>query len=331
MLDFSPMRDGETAPQSLRRTVELAQQAEALGYRRFWFTEHHNVPRLTNAAPPVVLAHIAGLTRSIRVGSGGVMLPNHSPLVIAEQFGTLAALHPGRIDLGIGRATGGPGPDADILRLLRKAPDARAQFDADLAELLALLHEPQSDDNPRVPARGLDLPVWLLGSSTASAAMAGRLGLPFSYATHIAPDDLLPAMQAYRADFRATAAMPCPHAMVSAFIIAADTDAQAQELMASVRPILERWFRKTPPAAGAIAKPATVMPGQDLPYAIVGAAETVRSGIQAMIRTTQADELMVVTLIRDPAAAHRSYRIVAGVCRDIMPEASRDLPAMPRH
>src|ERR1700754_4751692 len=156
IIAFSPMRDGETVSESLRRTVELAHHADALGYRRFWFTEHHNVPGLTNAAPPVVLAHIAGKTHSIRVGSGGMMLPNHSPLVIAEQFGTLAALHPGRIDLGIGRATGGPGSDSAIFRMLRRAPEARTQFNADLDELLALLNEPPSDDNPRVPARGLD-------------------------------------------------------------------------------------------------------------------------------------------------------------------------------
>jgi luciferase family oxidoreductase group 1 len=297
----------------------------ALGYRRFWFTEHHNVPRLTNAAPPVVLAHIASLTRSIRVGSGGVMLPNHSPLVIAEQFGTLAALHPGRIDLGIGRATGGPGPDADVLRMLRRAPDARTQFDVDLNELLSLLHEPQSQDNPHVPVRGLDLPVWLLGSSTDSAKMAGKLGLPFSYATHIAPDDLGPAMRAYCTHFQATATtMQCPYAMVSAFIIAADTDAQAQALMTTVRPILAQWFRKTP-LHSATSSLAAATPDQELPYAIVGGPETVRSGIQAMIQKTQADELMVITFIREAAAAYRSYEIVANVCQDQVLSSDRRL------
>src|SRR5262249_40114121 len=151
VLDFSPMRDGETAGDSLRRTVELARLAESLGYRRFWFTEHHNVPRLANASPPVVLAHIASVTSSIRIGSGGVMLPNQSPLVVAEQFGTLAALHPHRIDLGIGSATGGPGADSEILRLLRKPANARAEFKSDLDELLALLGERQADDAPYVP------------------------------------------------------------------------------------------------------------------------------------------------------------------------------------
>ena len=227
VLDFSPLRDGETAIDSLRRTVDLAQQAESLNYRRFWFAEHHNVPRLTNATPAVVLAHIASVTKLIRVGSGGVMLPNHSPLVVAEQFGTLAALHPSRIDLGIGRATGGPGADFDIFRMLRKPPDARDKFEGDLDELLALLDEQQRDDAPRVPARGLKVPVWLLGSSTSSAALAGKLGLPFSYATHIAPDDLQAALHAYRTTFRASKALQRPYAMISAFIIAAETDAQA--------------------------------------------------------------------------------------------------------
>jgi luciferase family oxidoreductase group 1 len=221
LLDFSPMRDGETASDSLRRTVELARQTESLDYRRFWFTEHHNVPCLTNAAPAVVLAHIASMTRSIRVGSGGVMLPNHSPLVIAEQFGTLAGLHPGRIDLGIGRATGGPGADSEILRMLRKPPDARDRFESDLDELLALLDERLADDAPYVPARGLDVPVWLLGSSTSSAALAGKLGLPFSYATHIAPDDLQVALHAYRTNFRVSRTLQRDYAMISAFIIAA--------------------------------------------------------------------------------------------------------------
>jgi luciferase family oxidoreductase group 1 len=330
MLDFSPKYNGDGTRQALARTVERAQHAEALGYRRFWFTEHHNVPRLTNAAPPVVLAHVASRTRSIRVGSGGAMLPNHSPLLIAEQFGTLAALHPSRIDLGIGRATGGPGSDADTLRMLRKAPDARMRFDADLDELLALLREPQSGDSPHAPGRGIDVPVWLLGSSTASATMAGKLGLPFCYGTHIAPDDLIPAMQAYRAHFRPGATMRSPHAMVSAFIIAADTDAEAEEMMAGVRPILVQWFRKKPPASAtdAIAAPVAAMPDR-LSYAIVGGPETVRSGIQAMIRRTQADELMIITFIQDTAAAYRSYQVAASVCRDIDRGAADDEPNQP--
>ena len=330
VLDFSPMRDGETVSNSLRRTVELAQLAESLDYRRFWFTEHHNVARLTNAAPAVVLAHIASVTRSIRVGSGGVMLPNHSPLVIAEQFGTLAGLHPRRIDLGIGRATGGPGADSEIFRMLRKPLDARDQFKCDLDELLALLGERQADDAAYVPARGLDVPVWLLGSSTSSAALAGTLGLPFSYANHIAPHDLQVALYAYRKNFRASRTLQRDYAMVSAFIIAAETDTQAQDLLASVRPILLQWFRKTGvPLATDNATPPTAAatPEQDLPYAIVGSPETVRSGIEAMVRKTQADELMVITLIRDPAAARRSYEIVARICRNITREPGRSTAA----
>jgi luciferase family oxidoreductase group 1 len=320
VLDFSPMLDGETASDSLSRTVELARLAEFLNYRRFWFTEHHNVPRLTNAAPSVVLAHIASVTSLIRVGSGGVMLPNHSPLVIAEQFGTLAGLHPHRIDLGIGRATGGPGVDSEILRMLRKPPDARDRFKCDLDELLALLGERQADDAPYVPARGLDVPVWLLGSSTSSAALAGKLGLPFSYASHIAPDDLQVALRAYRTNFRASRTLRRHYAMISAFVIAAETDTQAKDLLAPIRPILRQWFRKTslPLPENDVATPiAEATPAQDLPYAIVGSPETVQSGIEAMVRRTQADELMIITLIRDPVAARRSYEIVARVCKNI--------------
>jgi len=326
MLDFSPKYDSDSAAHALGRTVERAQYAEALGYRRFWLTEHHNVPRLTNAAPPVLLAHIASNTASIRVGAGGALLPNHSPLLIAEQFGTLAALHPHRIDLGIGRATGGPGLDADTLQMLRKAPDARVRFADDLDELLRLLGKPQSDDSAHAPGCG-DLPVWLLGSSAASATMAGKLGLPFSYGTHIAPDDLMPAMNAYRAHFRPSAAMQSPHVMVSAFVIAADTDAEAEEMMAGVRPILIQWFGKGPrqSATDSIAAPAAAAPGH-LSYAIVGGRATVRSGIEAMIRKTRADELIIITFIRDAAAAYRCYDIVARVCHDIDRGAPADEP-----
>jgi luciferase family oxidoreductase group 1 len=204
-------------------------------------------------------------------------LPNHSPLVVAEQFGTLAALHPSRIDLGIGRATGGPGADSDIFRMLRKPPDARDKFEVDLDELLALLDEQQRDDAPRVPARGLKVPVWLLGSSTSSAALAGKLGLPFSYATHIAPDDLQAALRAHRTTFRASRALQRRYAMISAFIIAAETDAQAEDLLASMRPILLRWFRKTsaPLPTDNVAAPAAASTlTQDRPYVIVGAPNT---------------------------------------------------------
>jgi luciferase family oxidoreductase group 1 len=316
VLDFSPLRDNETATDALRRTIRLARDAETLGYRRFWYTEHHNVARLANASPPIMLTHIAGVTHSIRIGSGGVMLPNHSPLVIAEQFGTLATLYPDRIDLGIGRATGSPGDDADVYRMLRKPPDARTHFDADFHELLRLFNDAQSEHNPYVPSRETKVPVWLLGSSCGSATMAGRLGLPFSYAYHIAPNDLLAALAAYRENFRASRSLRQPYAMVSAFIIAADTDAEAQDLMAEVRPILLQKFRKTTASdseAAALAADAN----RELPFTIVGAPETVRSGIAALINKTQADELIVITIIRDPAASYHSYQITAQACGDI--------------
>ena len=214
--------------------------------------------------------------------------------------------------------------------MLRKPLDARDQFKCDLDELLALLGERQADDAAYVPARGLDVPVWLLGSSTSSAALAGTLGLPFSYANHIAPHDLQVALYAYRKNFRASRTLQRDYAMVSAFIIAAETDTQAQDLLASVRPILLQWFRKTGvPLATDNATPPTAAatPEQDLPYAIVGSPETVRSGIEAMVRKTQADELMVITLIRDPAAARRSYEIVARICRNITREPGRSTAA----
>jgi luciferase family oxidoreductase group 1 len=246
--------------------------------------------------------------------------------VIAEQFGTLAGLHPGRIDLGIGRATGGPGADSEIFRMLRKPPDARDRFKLDLDELLDLLGERQADDAPYVPARRLDIPVWLLGSSTSSAALAGKLGLPFSYASHIAPDELPAALRAYRANFRASRTLQRDYTMISAFIIAAETDAQARDLLASIRPILLQWFRKSRaplPTDNVTTSTAATMPEQDIPYAIVGSPETVRSGIEAMVRKTQADELMAITLIRDPVAARRSYEIVARVGRNITQEPAR--------
>jgi luciferase family oxidoreductase group 1 len=317
ILDFSLRREGETTHDALRRTIQLAQDAETLGYHRFWYTEHHNIPRLANAAPPVLLAHIANVTRSIRIGSGGVMLPNHSPLVIAEQFGTLAALYPDRIDLGIGRATGTPGDDAEVYRMLRKPPDARAQFDTDFDELLALFRDAQSEHNVHVPSRDVDVPVWLLGSSCGSATTAGRLGLPFSYANHIAPNDLLAAMAAYRENFRPSPSLQQPYAMVSAFVIAADTDAEAQDLMTEVRPILIQRFRKTTFSPSEAAAALEADTGRELPFTIVGAPETVRSGISDLIRKTQAAELIVITIIRDPAAAYRSYKIIAQVCSDI--------------
>lgn len=310
VLDFSPMRDGETARQALQRSCELAQLAERLGYRRYWFTEHHNFPRIANASPPVVLGHIAAHTRSIRLGSGGILLPNHSPLVIAEQFGTLAALHPGRIDLGIGRASGAPGADAAILQMLRKRPDARDYFMPDLDELLSLLDEgPADDEAPLLPGRGFAIPLWLLGSSSSSAELAGQLGLPFAFATHIAPDMLEAAMRSYHVGFEPVRALARPHGMITAFVIAADTDAQAQDLLEPVRPILIRSFSKTSPAPD-----ETENPEQELPYAVVGSRATVKAGIAAMIEKTKADELMIVTLIRDAAATVRSYEIVADIC-----------------
>ncbi len=315
VLDLVPVLDGETPREALAHSVDLARHAEALGFHRFWLAEHHNMPGIASAATAVVIGHVAGATRTIRVGSGGIMLPNHSPLAIAEQFGTLASLYPGRIDLGLGRA---PGGDGHVLRALRRAPGGADRFPRDVQELQFFFHPAEAEQPIRaVPGAGLDVPITLLGSSTFSAELAAALGLPFAFAAHFAPDALGAALALYRANFRASAACAAPHAIVCVTVVAADSDAEARRLFTSQQQAFVKLRRGTPGLLPPPVETLDVLPheraGLDhaLRYAVVGAPDTVRRGLAALVAETAADELMVAAQVYDQAARRRSYEIVA--------------------
>ena len=320
VLDLSPIVKGNTAADAFRNTLALAQTAEKLGYQRFWLAEHHNMPGIASAATSVVIGHVAGGTSTIRVGSGGVMLPNHSPLVIAEQFGTLASLYPGRIDLGLGRA---PGSDQLTARALRRDGQNNADtFPQDVQELRALFEPVQPGQKIRaVPGAGLRVPLWILGSSMFGAHLAAMLGLPFAFASHFAPDMLLPALDAYRSRFEPSAQLDKPYAMVVANVVAADTDEAARYQFTSVQQSFTNLLRGTPsqmqPPIDDIESywsPAERAGAQRmLKYAITGSPETVESGLRRFLADTEADELMITTHIYDPAVARRSLEINAQV------------------
>ena len=318
VLDLSPVLQGETPREALQHTVALAQHAEALGYRRFWLAEHHNLPGIASAATAVVIGHVAGQTKTIRVGSGGIMLPNHAPLTIAEQFGTLETLYPGRIDLGLGRA---PGGDRNVLRALRRGAGAD-RFPQDVQELQFFFGDPEPGQTIRaVPGAGLAVPLWLLGSSTFSAQLAAALGLPFAFAAHFAPDELHQALDLYRAGFQPSSALSKPHVMIAVTVVAADTDAAARRLFTSLQQAFVALRSGTP---GLLRPPvddfdATVPPAvrssvdHALRYAVVGSPETVRQGLARLVDETAADEVMITAQIYDQAARRRSYEIVATV------------------
>ena len=326
VLDLSPVLAGETPREALQHTVALAQHAEALGYKRFWLAEHHNMVGIASAATAVVIGHVAGTTKTIRVGAGGIMLPNHAPLTIAEQFGTLETLYPGRIDLGLGRA---PGGDQNTLRALCRGPDTSDRFPQDVQELAFLLADPMPNQAIRaVPGAGLHVPLWLLGSSTFSAQLAAALGLPFAFAAHFAPDLLHDALRLYRATFKPSDRLAKPHAMVGVTIVAAETDAEARFLFTSLQQAFIALRRGTP---GLLQPPVdnldTVAPpgqraGVDhaLRYSIVGSPDTVMKGLATLLAETAADELMITAQIFDQQARRRSFEIVAGV-RDAMGHA----------
>lgn len=245
VLDLSPIVQGATAADSFRNTLDLARHAERLGYKRYWLAEHHNMPGIASAATAVVIAHVAAGTSTIRVGSGGVMLPNHAPLVVAEQFGTLESLYPGRIDLGLGRA---PGTDMMTARALRRdMTDSGDRFPQDVVELQMYFEEPEANQRIRaVPGAGLKVPLWLLGSSLFSAQLAAMLGLPFAFASHFAPDMLMEALAIYRARFEPSATLDKPHAMVAANLFAADTEAEARRIFSSAQQQFANLRRGTP-------------------------------------------------------------------------------------
>ena len=319
VLDLSPVLAGETPREALAHSVALARHAETLGYERFWLAEHHNMPGIASAATAVVIGHVAGATSTIRVGSGGIMLPNHSPLVIAEQFGTLASLYPGRIDLGLGRA---PGGDGHTLRALRRLPDTADRFPRDVQELQYLFgHAEEGQPLRAVPGAGLEVPIYLLGSSTFSAELAGLLGLPFAFAAHFAPDALGAALALYRSRFRPSAQLAAPHVIVAVTVVAADTDEEARRLFTSLQQAFVSLRRGTPgllqPPVDDIAAFASPMElaGVDhaLRYAVVGAPTTVEQGLAKLLAETGADELLVTAQIYDQEARRRSFSLVADV------------------
>jgi luciferase family oxidoreductase group 1 len=320
VLDLSNIIQGSTAADALHRSRELARHVEQLGYRRFWLAEHHNMPGIASAATAVVIAHVAAGTSTIRVGSGGIMLPNHAPLVIAEQFGTLAALFPGRIDLGLGRAPGTDQPTARALR--RGARDVSDSFPQDVTELQSYFQPAVPGQVVQaVPGAGLDVPVWLLGSSLFGAQLAAALGLPFAFASHFAPDHLEEALTLYRQGFQPSAALAKPYAMAAIGVVAADTDAEAARLFTSLQQSFVLLRRGMP---GPLPPPVDRMDGRwtanekanvdhAFSEAVVGSPATVKRGIESFLRRTQVDELMVTAAIHDHAARLRSFELVAQV------------------
>jgi luciferase family oxidoreductase group 1 len=318
ILDLSPVPEGSDAGAALRNSLDLAQWAERLGYHRYWLAEHHNMQGIASAATAVVIGHVAAGTSTIRVGSGGIMLPNHAPLVIAEQFGTLASLHPGRIDLGLGRA---PGTDMLTARALRRDLQTSAdRFPQDVQEIQAYFAQPEPGQRIRaVPGAGLDVPIWILGSSLFGAQLAAILGLPFAFASHFAPDAMLEALDIYRARFEPSAQLERPHAMLGLQVVAAATDAEARRLFTSGQQSFVKLRRGEP---GPLPPPIDdidsfwspaekAMVAQSQRYAVVGGPETLARGLKAFAATTGADELMINAHIYDHAARKRSYEIVA--------------------
>jgi luciferase family oxidoreductase group 1 len=320
VLDLSPIVQGGDAGQALRASRDLARLAERLGYQRFWMAEHHNMPGVASAATAVAIGFVAEGTSSIRIGAGGVMLPNHAPLVIAEQFGTLASLYPGRIDLGIGRA---PGTDQLTAQALRRTLAGNIDaFPNDVVELMHYFQAAVPDQAVRaVPGAGLDVPVWILGSSTYGAQLAAMLGLPYAFASHFAPADMDAAVRIYRERFRPSPHLDRPYVMLGLTVVAADTDAEARRLFTSSQ---QAFFNLRTGQAGQLPPPvddidAVVGPAghgmvrDALARSVVGGPETVLAGIEAFIGRNQPDELMVTAQLFDPAARLRSFEILAQV------------------
>lgn len=324
VLDLVGMRAGEPAGYAIARSVNLAQRVEQMGYKRYWLAEHHSIPGLACSATPVLIGHVAAATKTIRVGSGGVMLPNHAPLVVAEQFGTLEALYPGRIDLGLGRA---PGGDFSTMRALRRdLGQSGEDFPALLEELRTYLGPERPGQAVKaIPGQGSNVPITLLGSSDFSARLAGMLGLPFAFAAHFAPDYLYAAARLYREQFRPSEALPSPYLMVAVQVIAAETDAAARRLFTTPQQRFLRLIRS---------QPVELLPPVDsmellwqeheraavenrLSAAIVGSDATVKAGLEKLVGDTAADDVIVVTDTYDHADRIESYQRVAAVATTV--------------
>ncbi|MGZ5183414.1 MAG: LLM class flavin-dependent oxidoreductase, partial [Ramlibacter sp.] len=314
-----PIVEGGTASDSFRNSLDLAQHGERWGYHRFWLAEHHGMPGIASAATSVLMCHVANGTSTIRIGAGGIMLPNHSPLVIAEQFGTLASLFPGRIDLGLGRA---PGSDHTTARALRRnlASDAD-EFPQDVVELMDYFADSPRRQVRAVPGAGLDVPVWILGSSLFGAQLAAALGLPYAFASHFAPQMMMQAIELYRATFRPSARLDKPYVMLGFNVFAADTDAEAHFRATSMQQAFVnlrsgRPTKLKPPVEGyleSLSPPERSMLDSVLSCSAIGAPDTVAAQLKAFIERTGADELMITSQIFDHAARLRSYEITAGI------------------
>ncbi len=319
VLDLSPITQGGDAAQSFRNSLDLAQHAERWGYSRYWLAEHHGMPGIASAATAVLIGHVAGGTRSIRVGAGGIMLPNHSPLVIAEQFGTLEALYPGRIDLGLGRA---PGSDQATARALRRNFTSDAdEFPRDVVELMDLMSEQPRQSIRAVPGRGAKVPVWILGSSLFGAQLAAMLGLPYAFASHFAPAQMMQAIALYRENFKPSAQLARPHVMLGFNVFAADTDEEARIRATSMQQAFVnlrggRPTRLPPPLAGyreSVGPAEKALLDSVLSCATIGSPETVRKGLEDFIARTGADELMITSQMFEHNARLRSYEIASQV------------------
>ena len=320
VLDLSPILEGSDAAQSFRNTVDLAQHAERLRYHRYWLAEHHNMPGIASAATAVLIARVAGATSTIRAGAGGIMLPNHAPLVIAEQFGTLETLFPGRIDLGLGRA---PGTDQVTTQALRRNLSSDVdQFPQDFVELMHYFQPAETGQRVHaVPGEGLKVPVWILGSSLFGATLAAELGLPFAFASHFAPSQMMAALAIYREHFQPSSQLDRPYAMLGFNVIAADTDAEARFLASSV----QRAFVNSRTGRPSRLQPPTrdyekdLMPQESaiiehvLSCSAIGSPRAVREGLEAFVARTRADELMITSHIFNHSARLRSYEITAEI------------------
>ncbi|MEY8876624.1 MAG: LLM class flavin-dependent oxidoreductase [Leptothrix sp. (in: b-proteobacteria)] len=337
VLDLAPIAEGDDAAGALRHTLDLARHAERLGYTRYWLAEHHNMDGLACSATAVLVGHIAGGTSTIRVGSGGVMLPNHAPLVVAEQFGTLATLYPGRIDLGLGRAPGTDGATARALRRHLVNPNGGTEdtFPQDVMELqgyFAAANDAAPAAVRAIPGVGTQVPIWLLGSSLYSAQLAAYLGLPFAFASHFAPDQLMDALAIYRRSYRPSAAHPAPHAMVAVNVFAADTDAEAALHFSSLQ---QRVLGMVRGRRGPLPRPVADMDAlwspaeraqveRMLAVSVVGSAARVTDGLRALLEHTRADELIVAGAMHDHAARLHSHALTAACVAELRAELAAE-------